>query len=250
MNWFSSFLTSSLGKKLVMSLTGLFLILFLIVHLIGNLQLIMNDGGEAFNRYAYFMTHNKFIKFISYGLYAFILIHAIQGVVIWQQNRAARGTERYAVKVTRTTGTSAFASKNMMYLGILVLAFLLLHMGDFWWAMKTENLPTESYKGSATYYQDLYIKVYVSFKQLWIVIAYLVGLVALALHLAHGFQSAFQTLGLNHQKYTPLIKGVGWLYSIIVPLGYAVLPIYFYFAKALPTAAIAERIEDFQWLIQ
>jgi succinate dehydrogenase / fumarate reductase cytochrome b subunit len=249
MSWFSSFITSSLGRKLIMSLTGIFLILFLIVHLIGNLQLVMGDGGEAFNRYAYFMTHNKFIKVTSYGLYLFIILHAIQGVLLWQKNRSARGVN-YAVKVTRTVGTNGFAAKNMMYLGILILAFLLLHMGDFWWAMKSKNLPTETYAGSVTDYQDLYIKVYVSFKQLWVVIAYLVGLLALAFHLLHGFQSAFQTLGLNHKKYTPWIKTLGVAYSILVPLGYAVLPVYFYLLTDIPDPALAERIESFQWLIQ
>ncbi len=250
MNWFSSFITSSLGRKLIMSLTGLFLILFLLVHLAGNLQLLLDDGGESFNKYSYFMTHNGLIKTISYGLYFFILLHAIQGVLIWKKNRISRGSNKYAVQVVRTVNTNGFAAKNMMYLGLMILAFLLLHMGDFWWATKTANLPTETYEGSPKSYLDLYVKVYVSFKQLWVVIAYLVGLLALFFHLLHGFQSAFQTLGLHHKKYTPWIKTIGLAYSVLIPVGYAILPVYFYFKTELPSQVLAERIESFQWLIQ
>ena len=137
----------------------------------------------------------------------------------------------------------------MALLGILIFAFLLLHMGDFWWAMKAHNLPMETYAGSAKEYQDLYIKVFVSYKQLWIVIAYMVGLVALAIHLWPGFQSAFQTLGLNHHKYTPAIRFLGKAYSILVPLGFALIPLYFYFQVDISDPELAERIGQFQWLI-
>ncbi|MBR9922435.1 MAG: succinate dehydrogenase cytochrome b subunit [Bacteroidetes bacterium] len=245
MNWFTKFLTSSIGQKLIMSLTGLFLILFLVVHLAGNLQLLFSDGGEAFNTYAYKMTHNPIIKTISYGLYALILVHAVQGIALARRNRAARGSNRYAVKVTQATNTSSFAANNMALLGILVLAFLFLHMGDFWWAMKMKNLPMETYEGNS--YQDLYVKVYLSYKELWVVIAYLVGLVALAIHLWHGFQSAFQTLGLNHRKYSPAIRLVGKLYAILIPVAFAIIPIYFYFSVEIADPALAERVEQYSW---
>jgi succinate dehydrogenase / fumarate reductase cytochrome b subunit len=248
MNWFSKFLTSSIGQKMIMSLTGLFLILFLVVHLIGNLQLLYADGGEAFNAYAYFMTHNKIIKVIAYGNYFFILLHAVQGIILARKNRAARGKQKYSVNVTRATNTSPSIAKNMAILGILILAFLLLHMGDFWWATKSHNLP-EQITASGDAYQDLYIKVFVSYKVLWVVIAYLVGLFALALHLWHGFQSAFQTLGLNHKKYTPFIHGLGKAFSIIIPIAYAILPLYFYFSVEIPDAVLAERIGNYNWLI-
>ena len=94
MSWVSKFLSSSIGQKVIMSLTGLFLMLFLVVHLIGNLQLLKADNGEAFNTYAFFMTHNPLIKTVSYSLYAFILWHAIQGLRLWLNNRAARGGTR------------------------------------------------------------------------------------------------------------------------------------------------------------
>lgn len=229
MSWFSKFITSSLGQKLVMSLTGLFLILFLMVHLVGNLQLLKDDGGQAFNLYTYFMTHNPLIKSVSYGLYLFILLHAVQGISLWLQNRKARGTKGYAVKVTRTTNTSSFASRNMAYLGLLILVFLGIHMGDFWWKMKIGATPMVMIEGEE--YKDLYTLVDNSFRQAWIVIVYILSMVGLFFHLLHGFQSAFQTLGFNHKKYTPVIRLLGWVYSIMVPLGFAYIPFYYFFLK-------------------
>jgi len=229
MNWLSNFLTSSIGRKLIMSLTGLFLILFLVVHLAGNLQLLINDQGRAFNLYAYSMTHNPIIKVISYGNYFFILLHAIQGILIALKNRSAKGS-RYAVS---TNESASWASKNMALLGTLILAFLCIHMGDFWFKMKfTDQLAMLAYEGVDYKVKDLYTQVSTSFSQWWIVLIYLIGLIVLAFHLKHGFQSAFQTLGLNHKKYTPFIQSVGSLYSVIIPLGFALIPII-YFADAL-----------------
>lgn len=225
MSWFTSFITSSIGKKLLMSLTGLFLILFLTVHLIGNLQLLKNDNGEAFNQYAYFMTHNPLIMMISYGNYFFILLHAVLGIFLWSKNKSAKGS-KYAVSNSRET---TWASKNMALLGTLILAFIFIHMGDFWWKMKTDQTNIVTYGDLQV--KDLYEKVAISFKEWWIVLIYLIGLLVLAFHLNHGFSSAFQTLGINHSKYTPIIKFLGSAYSILVPLGFAVLPIYFYFYK-------------------
>lgn len=225
MRWLVLFFRSGIGKKVIMSLTGLFLVLFLIVHLVGNLQLLNNDGGESFNTYAYFMTHNPLIKMLSYGLYFFILLHAIQGVVITLYNRSAKGT-KYAR--SSNDGTS-WASKNMMALGVLIFAFLCIHMGDFWWKMKSRSLDVVQYAGFDHEVQDLYARVAEAYSHEWIVIVYLIGLVALGFHLVHGFQSAFTTLGLRHKKYTPLINGIGWLYSVVVTLGFAIIPIWMYF---------------------
>lgn len=229
MNWLLKFLRSSVGQKLIMGLTGLFLVLFLVVHLIGNLQLLYPDQGEAFNVYAKFMTTNPLIKFTSYGLYFFILLHAVQGIILAAYNRKARGADKYAVKATRTTGTNAFAASNMALLGILIFAFLSIHMGDFWWAMKQDQLDMVVYDGEA--YQNLYTKVLASFKVWWIVLIYLIGQLALGFHLLHGFQSAFQTLGLNHRKYSGAIKTVGYAYSILIPLAFAIIPVVFFFFK-------------------
>ena len=208
-----------------MSLTGLFLILFLVVHLAGNLQLLKDDNGEAFNIYSKFMTSNPLIKFISYGLYFFILLHAIQGMILWKNNRAAKGG-KYAVQSKEST----WSSRNMGMLGVLLFVFLGIHMGDFWWAMKRHQLPLVSYEGYPDI-QDLYFKVNESFKELWIVIVYIISMVALYFHLSHGFASAFQTLGISHRKYTPIIKAIGWGYAILIPAAFAIIPIYYYFFK-------------------
>lgn len=219
--WLINLLTSSIGKKLVMSLTGLFLCSFLVVHLIGNLQLLIPDGGKTFNVYAKFMTSNPLIKFISIGLYAGILLHAVQGLLIAFTNKKTKGS-KYAVS---TLENGSWMSKNMALLGTLILFFLCVHMGDFWFKMKfTDSLPMATYDGVEM--KDLYTRVYAAFSQVWIVIIYLVGLIALALHLWHGFQSAFTTLGLRHKKYTPIIKAMGWGFSVTIPLLYAIIPLW------------------------
>lgn len=226
MKWLINFFTSSIGRKLIMSLTGLFLILFLLVHLLGNLQLLNNDGGESFNAYAYFMTHNPLIKFVSIGNYAFIVIHAILGLLLWSKNRAAKGS-KYAV---RSNAEVTWASKNMALLGTLILAFIFIHMGDFWFKMKfTDQLAMVSVEGLDVKVKDLYSQVAHTFSNPLMVAAYLVGLATLSFHLWHGFQSAFQTLGLNHPKYSPIIKGLGKLFAVLVPLGYAIIPLYYFF---------------------
>ena len=228
MRWLINFLGSSLGQKTIMSLTGLFLISFLTVHLLGNLSLLLNDEGYTFNTYAYFMTHNPLIKTISYGLYFFIVLHTIQGLYITFKNRMARGTNRYAVKAK---DNASFSSRNMALLGTLVLAFLFIHMGDFWLRMKLDWLPTVVYEGYAEPMSNLYERVAMQFKNPLIVIAYVIGQIVLGFHLWHGFQSAFQSLGLNHPKYTPFIKGLGKAYSILVPAGFALIPIVHFLLK-------------------
>ena len=222
-SWFAKFLTSSIGKKVIMSLTGLFLISFLLVHLLGNLQLVLAaDGGQTFNEYAYFMTHNPVIKFLSYGLYAFILIHAIQGLLLAYYNRKARGNQRYAVKVDRTAGASK-SSIWMGSLGTVILIFIIIHMAQFWLQMKLGNTEMVTYDEEPV--KDLYTLVAGVYQNIGFVIFYVVAMIFIAFHLWHGFQSAWQTLGLNHRKYTPLIKAVGYVFSILVPLGFAAIPV-------------------------
>ena len=210
-----------------MSLTGLFLILFLVVHLTGNLQLLHHDGGKAFNLYAKFMTSNPLIKTVSYLLYVFILLHAIQGLLIVAKNRAARGS-RYLVNTTKNT---SFASRYMGPLGIIILVFIIIHMYQFWLQMKIGATDMVRYEGYEAEVKDLYALVAVAYKQIGYVIFYVLCMVVIAIHLWHGFQSAFQTLGLNHKKYTPVIQFLGKAYSIIVPLGFAIIPLYFYLFK-------------------
>lgn len=226
MSWFSNFLTSSIGRKLIMSLTGLFLIIFLVVHLAGNLQLLYADQGKAFNLYAEFMTTNPIIKTVSYGLYAFILLHAVQGIIIWRKNKAARGDQNYAMREVKTVGSHSFSARNMAWLGIIIFVFILIHMYQFWLQMKLDYLPYVTYDGQEV--KNLYTPVKSVFANPGFVLFYIASMVVIAFHLNHGFQSSFQTLGLNHRKYTPLIKFVGKAYTILIPLGFALIPIIMY----------------------
>ena len=218
MKWIVRFLRSSLGKKVIMSLTGLFLITFLMVHLFGNIKLLFDDNGQSFTDFVVFMAHNPFIKITAWGLYFFILLHIIQGIIIWVGNRRTKG-KGYAVN---TRANASWASKNMFYLGILIFVFLVIHMGDWWLELKILH----EYNDEA-----LYQNVIDTFKLPGYVILYELAMIALFFHLKHGFQSAFQTLGINHPKYTPIIKGLGLIYSIVVPLGFFLIPLYIYFYK-------------------
>ncbi|MEZ4919268.1 MAG: succinate dehydrogenase cytochrome b subunit [Saprospiraceae bacterium] len=226
MSWFSNFLTSSLGQKVIMALTGLFLISFLLVHLIGNLQLVADDGGESFNLYAYFMTHNPLIKTVSYLLYGSILLHAIQGVMIWRKNKAARGPVKYAVQHTRA---SERASRNMGWLGVIIFIFILLHMYQFWFQMHWGPIPFVEYEHAEHPVKDLYSLVAECYGNLGYVLFYVISMIVVGYHLWHGFWSAFQTLGLNHRKYTPVIKTIGAIYAVLVPALFALIPVLMYF---------------------
>lgn len=226
--WFVRFITSSIGKKVVMALTGLFLITFLIVHLVGNLQLLSGAGGQAFNEYAYFMTHNPIIKATSFGLYGSILLHAIQGLLLWMKNRQARGPKGYAVKASRTAGASR-ASFQMGAIGTVILIFLIIHLIQFWyqthWGSAIESV---SYAGSEHPVNDLYTLVAFTYTNIWMVVFYVICMIFVGFHLWHGFESAFQTLGLNHKKWTPLVKFIGRVLSVALAGGFAIIPIWMY----------------------
>jgi len=222
MNWFTNLLSSTLGRKLLMALTGLFLILFLIVHLIGNLQLLKNDGGEAFNIYAQFMTSNPLIKIVSYLNYTFILVHIVWAILLSRKNREARGDVRYAVN----KNSSDWTSRNMGILGTLIFIFLVIHLKGFWYEMHWGGIATANYEGKEV--KDLYAVVVAAYAQPWYVLVYVVSMLILAFHLWHGFASAFQTLGLNHLKYNPVIKVVGRAFAILVPALFALIPIWMF----------------------
>jgi succinate dehydrogenase / fumarate reductase cytochrome b subunit len=224
MNWVFKTLTSSLGRKLLMSLTGLFLISFLIVHLIGNLQILSDDNGLAFNSYALFMSTNPLIKTVSYLLYLGILLHMVVAGWLTLSNRSARGG---SYKVVNASDNSSWASRNMFVLGFLIFAFIFIHLKDFWWKYKFGG--GYDFALDANGHRDLYLLVIDQFGYTFTLVTYLIGLVALAIHLIHGFESAFQTLGLEHKRYTPAIKFVGVAFSLILSIGFAVLPVYVYF---------------------
>jgi succinate dehydrogenase / fumarate reductase cytochrome b subunit len=201
-----------------MALTGLFLIVFLKIHLIGNSLLLLNDNGESFSGFVEFMEHNPAIKFMSVILMAGFIIHIIQGIDVWVSNRKAKGTT-YAVN---TNANASIFSKYMFWFGVMIFIFLVLHLGNFWFGLKVSGTIKQ---------EELYDTVIAAFKNPVYVFVYVIGIIALHMHLRHGFQSAFQSLGLNHLKWTPLIKFIGLLYSIIVPLGFLIIPIYVYFFK-------------------
>ena len=176
MKWITDFLMSSLGKKLVMSLTGIFLCLFLVVHMAGNLQLFVGDGGLAFNEYAYFMTHNTLIKTVAYGNYFFILLHAVQGIMITMHNRKAKGGKYQGKEISDTE--AKLASRNMRNLGLLLAVFLGLHMYQFWGVMKFGSWPEggEIVAGVQAFdengHKNLYGLVAAAFSELWVVAFY------------------------------------------------------------------------------
>jgi len=199
-----------------MSLSGLFLCSFLVVHMAGNMQLLLGDGGLAFNEYAYSMTHNPLIKTTSYLLYFGILLHAVQGLILAWANRGARKS-KYA---SGSSAGSSFASRNMGILGSILLLFIVVHMKTFWFEMHWGSIPVDKNN-----FKDLYTVVVTAFTNPLYVVFYLISLAALAFHLFHGFQSAFQTLGINHSKYTPIIKIVGQVFAILVPALFALQPI-------------------------
>ncbi len=241
-----------------MALTGLFLILFLVIHLMGNLQLLKHDEGYAFNKYAWFMTSNPLIKTVSYLLYATILLHAFKGLYLVFANRKARGAKSYGSY--NGNANSHWTSRNMGILGTLILAFIIGHMSDFWWEYKFGDIPWTKYETSITdestmvtditsenhgvhirmgvagdkevfITKDLYKETVEAFEEGWLVALYLLAMAAIAFHLWHGFSSAFQTLGMNHPRWNPLINGLGKAFSVLVPLGFAIIPLYVYLLK-------------------
>jgi succinate dehydrogenase / fumarate reductase cytochrome b subunit len=212
-------MSSSIGKKVVMSLTGLFLITFLVVHLSGNLQLLAGDDGKAFNLYADFMSKNPLIQVVSKVNFVLILMHVVYGFMLASQNTQAR-PERY--RYNRPGANSSWASRNMTLLGTVLLVFIVVHLANFWFPAKYGTVAKVSYDGQE--YKDLYLMTKEAFAQWWLVALYIIAMGSLAFHLSHGFVSAFRSLGLDHKKYTPILKFVGLVFCIIVPLAFALIP--------------------------
>lgn len=206
-----------------MALTGLFLISFLLVHLIGNLQLLKNDGGHAFNVYAEFMSTNPIVQTISKVNFALILGHIIVSALLTIKNRKARGPVGYSVGNSKS---SIWSSRNMGILGTIILVFLVIHLKTFWAEMHWGGVQVLDYDGKPV--RDLYTLCNEWFHKGWYVALYSFSMLAIAFHLWHGFVSSFQTLGLNHLKYNGLIGFVGKAFSIIIPALFALIPIMMY----------------------
>lgn len=214
MGVFSFLLKSSIGKKIIMGLTGLFLIVFLVVHCGVNALIFMNDGGVLFNEAAEFMATNILIRTMEIVLFLGILVHIFQGLYLVFENKKARPVQ---YSMTNGKANSKWYSRSMGLLGTLLLIFLIIHLRHFWYVSRlTDELNIN---------ETLFDEMKEVFTIPWVIAVYLLGMISLSYHLMHGFQSAFQTMGWNHKKYTPIIKAIGFWYSIIIPLIFSLMPI-------------------------
>ncbi|AQX85856.1 MULTISPECIES: succinate dehydrogenase cytochrome b subunit [Elizabethkingia] len=210
---------NTLSRKMLMCLTGLFLGFFLLIHFLGNLQLFLpqEQAHLQFNAYSHFLSGNIVIKIVSLVLYTSIILHAIDGLVITIKNKKSGGT----YQSDRRGRASKWYSRNMGILGTLILIFLVIHFQNFWYVYKFGSLPLDD-KGN----KDLYILVITVFKEWWYVVIYVISMIALCYHLIHGIYSAVRTLGLFHPKYVKWIKIAGITYSVIISVGFALMPVY------------------------
>ena len=216
MNKIASFTTSSVGRKLLMGLTGFFLCSFLLVHLYLNLFLLKQDRGSTFDSYADFMATYPLIRPLEIILFAGFLLHAFVAVWLWIANRLARPV-RYAVN--RPSENSTLSSRTAFWTGTFVLIFLVIHVNTFFVSSRFFPSGISMYERVCEAFQS---PLYVSF--------YLVALALLAYHLKHGVQSAFQTFGLKRKKYETLITATALVFWLMLPIAFAVLPLYFLLA--------------------
>lgn len=216
MTWKQLF-TSSLGKKYLMGLTGFFLITYLIVHASINALIFYNDDGATFNSVAHFMLHNYIVRFLEIGLFATFILHAVQGLLLWKQNRAAR---KISYEMQKYPKEIKWYARIMGWLGTFILLFLVMHLYQFWGSTKHE-----------LYFNGPAVDLYQSMKEVftnpvWFTL-YMIGLASLLFHLLQGFQSAFQTFGINNRRWIGIIRGIGVFYSIVICLLFASMPLAF-----------------------
>jgi succinate dehydrogenase / fumarate reductase cytochrome b subunit len=236
MKW-SQFFTSVVGRKIVMALTGLFLISFLLVH-VGLNSTIFNDlpifnksdNGSMFNRAAHFMGAALVIRIMEFGLFAGFILHIIQGYAIEIKNRKLRGA---GYRTSLGNKGSKWYSRSMAILGTLIFLFLIMHVSHFWVPSRiTHSLEPVTYNNVETH--NLFLKMYETFQQPLVVILYVLGVISLAYHLFHGFHSAFRSLGVHNKKYLGLLKTLGYGFTIIVAILFALMPISMYFDWVSP----------------
>lgn len=203
-------------NKYLAALSGLFLILFLTGHLAGNLQLLLPEayGAQAqFNAYAAFMQTNPFVKILSYTTYTAILLHIVVTFKLTIDSRKNR-----IVQYKKSSSpTHTISSQYMGVLGTVIFVFLIIHLSDFWYKAHFEG---ES---------DLYNLVMLKFQDINYVIIYVISMLAIFLHLLHGFYSSFQTLGMINSKLSQYIQIIGMLYALVIPLLFAIIPIVIYY---------------------
>jgi len=212
--------SSSLGRKYLMAITGLFLCSFLLIHLIGNVTLFTDP--VQFNEYTRFMSSNPLIRIMEIVLVIGFLTHIIDAVMLTKANKAAQPV-KYAMDKKKST----WYSRNMGLTGSIILVFLIIHLQSFWYGYKFGVIEM-TFDSSGTPIKDMYTMVLAAFSQWWYAAIYVVGMLLLGTHLNHGFQSAFQSMGLRHKKYTPTIQKVGTAFALAMTLGFISFPIYFY----------------------
>jgi len=237
MKW-SQFFTSPVGRKVVMAVTGIFLITFLIVHVGLNACIFADwvdtsDNGEMFNRAAHFMGSTIVTRILEIVLFIGFIIHIIQGWVVEAKNRSRRG-HGYAVGLGNRGST--WASRSMALLGTLIFMFLVLHISKFWWSSRiTHDLAQVSY-GNGVEMHNLFLRMYEVFQNPIIVVIYVISVIVLGFHLWHGFHSSFRSLGVHNKKYLGLLKVLGYGFTIIVCVLFALMPISMYFGWVDPSA--------------
>jgi succinate dehydrogenase / fumarate reductase cytochrome b subunit len=211
---------SSISKKVFMGLAGLFLALFLCVHLVINLLMLAGDEGAMFTTAAHFMGTNIFIKIFEVVLFGGFFLHMIVGVIVTLKNWKSRPVRYYKSNRSETS----FFSKYMFHTGVIIGIFLLLHFLNFFfiklgWVQPPAGIEKE----------DFFPMAVLLFQNVWYSLIYIVFFIFLGFHLNHSIQSAFQTLGMNHNKYNYTIKVISAAYSIIIAAGFTVIPVYFMF---------------------
>ena len=212
--------SSSLGKKYLMALTGIFLCSFLVIHFLGNITLYTDP--VQFNEYTRFMSSNPIIRVMEIVLVAGFLTHIIDAIMLTRANKKAQ-----PVKYAMDKKQSSWYSRNMGLTGSVILAFLVLHLQSFWYGYKFGS-PAYATDSAGLPIKDMYTMVVEAFGEFWYSGIYVVAVTLLGIHLNHGFQSAFQSVGLRHKKYTPTIKMLGTVFSILITLGFISFPIYFF----------------------
>lgn len=233
MTWKQVF-TSSIGKKIVMGLTGIFLIIFLIVHVSINATIFADlnvpvwpfdsaEDGEMFNKAAHFMGSTVLIRILEVGLFLGIFLHIIQGLMLELDNRKKRGAQGYAVSLGNKG--SKWYSRSMGLLGTILLIFLIIHWWHFWIPARITGHDELREMGEM---HDMFGLMQFTFQELWVVVVYVLACISLAYHLLHGFQSAFRTMGLGNKKWLAVVEAAGLGYSIIVPLLFALMPLAMY----------------------
>jgi len=211
-----------------MSITGLFLMMFLLVHLTVNLMLLFGDG-KLFNFAANFMATNQLIEVIEPVLAIGFIVHIIYASIITLLNQRTRPT---GYTQTSSNGVTSWASKNMYILGGAIFIFLVIHLTNFFWKIKFGEVATLSYDNGLTQMADTYSLVSGLFiTYWWYDLIYIAGALLLGFHLSHGFWSAFQTLGWNNKIWIKRLEIIAYIYAIIIAIGFTIIPLYFLILK-------------------